>query len=408
MTKIALILALAIGGILLQSCQSIWGFRGFEAGGAGPEGSGDGEAGAPSGGAADVCSDCGACERCVDGSCIADCGAGGASCVGAVRCSCAEQGRAAEEVCASEALCARSLAMGLEGCAAPQCQLNERRCVSTPVETRAEVCPESLIWEQRRECTDKAAQCISGSCTLLDVDATEVSVLEYSDFVAELGASISEKFEFEDDHFGNFCKGTSVGALEEECLQEAPCGECQLCRTKQEGDCVDECSACDAAPQTCISWCQAAAYCQTQGRRLCGSVGRESETSVGLSLTDALTEHSAWSLACAGGLLLDSSVFGTGSELAEDCIWGGRWTFGASSGGNCHPINAGYAQFYDFSGGVAEWEDSCDKWTPVNSSCRVRGGSFMALNEPDLSCLANRLEDPTEGYPDVGFRCCGP
>lgn len=77
--------------------------------------------------------------------------------------------------------------------------------------------------------------------------------------------------------------------------------------------------------------------------------------------------------------------------------------------------NGGIGGLYHMSGNVAEWEDACDG-TAANANCRVRGGSFLAANDPTtLSCGGMRMVQrvpppPAQGemdpLRDIGFRCC--
>ena len=124
------------------------------------------------------------------------------------------------------------------------------------------------------------------------------------------------------------------------------------------------------------------------------------------------------------------------SEWLNACSAGGQYEYGSgdrvdsgpqfcsykgSQLGTTHPVGArksctspspSYDSFFDLSGNVAEWEDSCEKAIDADGAdgsdaCRTRGGSFnsalAALSWDTVPASALRRDAVS---PEVGFRCC--
>ncbi|MBX3220716.1 MAG: SUMF1/EgtB/PvdO family nonheme iron enzyme [Labilithrix sp.] len=153
-------------------------------------------------------------------------------------------------------------------------------------------------------------------------------------------------------------------------------------------------------PVTCINWCDAAAYCASVDKHLCGSL-----TGDELTFGDALDPtKSEWMRACAGidgqaypyGTTADAGLCQT-NETAD----GGPTRSGSRPGCKGRP-----AGLFDMSGNVAEWEGSCSLDGAVQDNrCRVRGGSFKS-NAVDAKCAADSYVMRRQAMDDIGFRCC--
>ncbi len=158
---------------------------------------------------------------------------------------------------------------------------------------------------------------------------------------------------------------------------------------------------CDNHPQVCVDWCDAKAYCEDHGKRLCGQIGGGS---LG-TMYWANADRSQWYHACTSN---DAYPYPYGtSHDPYVCSYsnsGGTTTVGFKAG--CTSDLDPYDQMRDMSGNVMEWTDECYH----NSSpweCYTRGGSFFSGHD----ALRSRCDDSTmlgryEAKRDVGFRCC--
>lgn len=156
-------------------------------------------------------------------------------------------------------------------------------------------------------------------------------------------------------------------------------------------------------PVSCVDWCDARAFCDAHGKRLCGRIGGDENP------LDAYDDAKAseWYTSCSAGGENDY-VFGDDYEL-QVCYETLRDTWGTTVAGEfdeCVSPNSEYTGLYDMGGNVAEWEYSCDGVGP-EGRCRVRGGSFQHEGN-GIRCDAGRtLTFPRRGTSDaIGFRCC--
>ena len=136
----------------------------------------------------------------------------------------------------------------------------------------------------------------------------------------------------------------------------------------------------DAAhqPVVYVDWCDAYAYCNGVGARLCGAIeGGSTDYSSGYN--DAT--KSQWYRACSSGGVNTYPYGNTYSGTA--CNGYDYWydnsstmqTVAVGSLANCLTSTSGYAGVYDLSGNVWEWEDRC-KGTGQSASCGVNGGAY--------------------------------
>ena len=159
-------------------------------------------------------------------------------------------------------------------------------------------------------------------------------------------------------------------------------------------------------PVSCVDWCDARAYCEAHGKRLCGGV-RGGENPVD-DYADAT--KSEWFAACSAGgrndyVYGDDYVHNRCRESPDIGVvsWG---TVAVASLPDCQSQEEDYAGVYDLGGNLAEWEDSCDG-AGAEDGCRVRGGSYTH-EANGLRCDAGRtLRWPRNlSGSDIGFRCC--
>jgi len=156
-------------------------------------------------------------------------------------------------------------------------------------------------------------------------------------------------------------------------------------------------------PVGCVDWCDARAYCEAHGKRLCGRVGG------GANPMDDYNDaaQSEWFATCSAGGENDY-VFGV-NYVKDRCYespesgWG---TTGVATHPECVSPDGDYAGVYDLGGNVAEWENSCNG-VGADARCRIRGGSFKHTAN-GLRCDAgSTLSLPRHSTDDaVGFRCC--
>jgi formylglycine-generating enzyme required for sulfatase activity len=169
--------------------------------------------------------------------------------------------------------------------------------------------------------------------------------------------------------------------------------------------------------QECVDWCDAAAYCSWAGKRLCGGID---ERQVPLAaLTDATKD--AWYNACSSGGVNHYPFGNTCSTMP--CILSGLWSNQVPAGYACQPSGA-YQGVWDLVGNVAEWEDSCTR-NPVGGgkldACQIRGAAYGGQelaggcatwdDLTETSCGSVPIESTrigrSVGWTRIGFRCCG-
>ena len=160
-------------------------------------------------------------------------------------------------------------------------------------------------------------------------------------------------------------------------------------------------------PVVCVDWCDANAFCEAAGKRLCGSIGDGGGYDFESHDDPAVSE---WHAACTSGGSYD---YPYGNDLNTTVCRGGdaedytTWGFLESgSFPDCHSPDAPFDEVFDLSGNVAEWDNGCDGEEP-DSPCRIRGGSFQH-NGHGLRCaMAGDLRWPrTRQVQSVGIRCC--
>jgi hypothetical protein len=152
-------------------------------------------------------------------------------------------------------------------------------------------------------------------------------------------------------------------------------------------------------PVVSIDWCDARAFCESKGMRLCGQIGGE---------TLAPADHdnaalSEWFNACSQSGMRGFPYDDPGLPSAYVGSACNGLDFGAGGPidvGTATSCVGGFPGLFDLSGNVAEWEDSCDA-----QGCQVRGGGFGSM-ETELTCSATRSESATAAMADVGVRCC--
>jgi formylglycine-generating enzyme required for sulfatase activity len=167
----------------------------------------------------------------------------------------------------------------------------------------------------------------------------------------------------------------------------------------------------DAAhhPVADVDWCDAYAYCQAVGKRLCGAIGGGSVVNFSDSYNATTSQ---WYRACTSGGP-DTYPYGNTYQATycDGCDYGANQTVAVGSLANCVTSTTGYAGVYDLSGNVWEWEDSCSG-TGQDGVCQLRGGSFhycsITNSSYNVACAYVFNYTRNTVFNDVGFRCCFP
>jgi formylglycine-generating enzyme len=171
---------------------------------------------------------------------------------------------------------------------------------------------------------------------------------------------------------------------------------------------------CGEHPQVCVDWCDAAAYCKAQGKRLCGKIGGGANAYA----DSANPQTDQWMAACSSG---GQNAWPYGTKWNETGICNSYpahngSTVPAASFAACTSPVAGYAGIYDMSGNVWEWEDSCDGAAGQTDNCHIRGGAWVncfgagVCDYPYNQDACYYSPGLTRQWADAytGFRCCGP
>jgi len=161
-----------------------------------------------------------------------------------------------------------------------------------------------------------------------------------------------------------------------------------------------------ALPVVGVDWCDAAAFCQAAGKRLCGKIGGGT-TDYSLFADES---ESQWYNACSADGVYKYPYGNTYSSTA--CNTWESFNDAIRTAGSiqtCQPTTAGYRGVYDLVGNVGEWEDSC-LGTGQFATCRIRGSSYLFDDyTTDLAtCQADSIAIWSLRMGDVGFRCCAP
>lgn len=162
----------------------------------------------------------------------------------------------------------------------------------------------------------------------------------------------------------------------------------------------------------CVDFCDAWAYCQAAGKRLCGIQGSNA-SKVNLqadpSAADQLkaSAQNEWYDACSSGGKFKfpyGDSYAAGTCVDETALKNkGQAALDVAKVGSdaCHGVGAGYEEVYDSSGDVWEWINVC-----AGPGCLISGGAWKVFQVSDLQCDAAGLTTMRQTDAVTGFRCC--
>ena len=152
-------------------------------------------------------------------------------------------------------------------------------------------------------------------------------------------------------------------------------------------------------PAVNVDFCDAAAFCDWAGERLCGDLNGGP-----LAITDLRdATKSQWYLACAG---TDDEYYPYGNnnaQLADGC---NEYNSGLMADVGSFSLCEGhYKGVFDLVGNAAEWVDACDDTgdEPLLDNCWLMGGSYL---RDDYKCQSHDSWVRSDTAAVFGFRCC--
>lgn len=159
----------------------------------------------------------------------------------------------------------------------------------------------------------------------------------------------------------------------------------------------------DRLPMRFVDFCDAVAFCEWAGKRLCGAIDGGSVS------VDDVTNASVdqWHRACSrNNDGLHAYPYGPSFDNTACNAYAfdaGGMPRGALPVASLPRCEGAYSGIFDLSGNLDEWEDSCTS-SDAGRSCVFRGGSYNAGF--GKNCGVAGTTDSTLRSPSVGFRCC--
>lgn len=156
----------------------------------------------------------------------------------------------------------------------------------------------------------------------------------------------------------------------------------------------------DDEPIAMVDWCDANAYCDWAGKRLCGRVGGGALSTTELG-EPALNQ---WYLACGGP---NGNLYSTDAGDGCNTSTGFRSVAPVASYPECEGY---YPGLFDMRGNVWEWIDDCESSTGPDDICAPMGGSTIDNETINCSYSGDTTGDQAWRRSDrilyAGIRCC--
>lgn len=150
-------------------------------------------------------------------------------------------------------------------------------------------------------------------------------------------------------------------------------------------------------PVGSVDFCDARAYCEWAGKRLCGKRGGGT-----LAWEDATDDaESEWFQVCSRGGAL---AYPYGQEFDLSACAVRREYYPVGTDRRCE---GGVSGVFDLVGNVWEWEDACaeDGSPPQEMLCSRRGGAVGVIPET-WTCAERGVAPRRTRQRDIGIRCC--